>query len=235
MFGQNEIEKRIDGDGHRLEVKEIFYTLQGEGPFAGRCAVFIRLAGCHLACTFCDTEFEAGTEQNVDDVVAKTMSLDPWRDTDHRSIIVLTGGEPTRQPIDTLVRKLQAEGYHRIQIETAGSFWRDCMGTYGVHTVVSPKNGFVHPKVAENATCFKYVIDHRHTLDVDGLPICNTQGRDAETPLAKPPAGMPVYLSPLDPYNALHLAKNKKLVGELALKHHYIAGIQLHKELGNLP
>lgn len=235
MFGDNKIEKRIEGDGHRLELKQIFYTIQGEGPHAGSCAVFIRLAGCHLACDFCDTEFENGNLTSVEAIVEQVLEADPWRDTDNKSLIVLTGGEPTRQPIDNLVRKLQVEGYRTIQLETAGSFWRDCLGWWGVETIVSPKTGHVDPKVAAVARAYKYVIDHRFKLDEDGLPITDTQGRGNERPLAKPPSDKPVYLSPMDAYNALHTAKNKTLVGKLAMKHHYIAGIQLHKELGDLP
>ena len=63
MFGKNKILKPEIHDGNNLDVQEIFPTLQGEGPYAGWPAVFIRLGGCNLACDFCDTEFE--TYQNI--------------------------------------------------------------------------------------------------------------------------------------------------------------------------
>lgn len=53
MFGQNTPRRRESGG--LLQVQDVFYTIQGEGPFAGRTAVFIRLTGCNLRCWFCDT------------------------------------------------------------------------------------------------------------------------------------------------------------------------------------
>lgn len=62
MFGKNEIvgKKYFDDAGDKLFVTSIFYTLQGEGPYRGEPAVFVRLAKCNLACTFCDTYFDGG-------------------------------------------------------------------------------------------------------------------------------------------------------------------------------
>jgi len=59
MFGTNPLSKPIESDGLYLEVQDIFSTIQGEGPFAGKPAVFLRLAGCNLRCFFCDTDFES--------------------------------------------------------------------------------------------------------------------------------------------------------------------------------
>ena len=80
-------------------VKEIFYTLQGEGANAGTPATFIRFAGCNLwsgrekdrkkaVCQFCDTDFVGGKNYSLDDLIA---SLYPAR------LVVLTGGEPLLQ------------------------------------------------------------------------------------------------------------------------------------------
>lgn len=53
MFGTNEVLGKVTSDGMSLLVREVFYTIQGEGPFAGEPSVFIRLGGCNLRCTFC--------------------------------------------------------------------------------------------------------------------------------------------------------------------------------------
>ena len=57
MHGKNKVAKRTDNP-QSLQVHEIFHTIQGEGPFSGRPAVFIRLSGCNLRCWFCDTEWD---------------------------------------------------------------------------------------------------------------------------------------------------------------------------------
>jgi 7-carboxy-7-deazaguanine synthase len=68
MFGKNPVAKQeIDGDGMALRVVDgaPFYTIQGEGPFAGDAAVFLRLHGCPLRCFFCDTEFSRAEDPYV--------------------------------------------------------------------------------------------------------------------------------------------------------------------------
>ena len=50
-------EKQVKSSGLILAINSIFYTIQGEGPFAGSPAVFVRLAGCNLQCPMCDTEY----------------------------------------------------------------------------------------------------------------------------------------------------------------------------------
>jgi 7-carboxy-7-deazaguanine synthase (Cx14CxxC type) len=117
-------------------VKEIFYTLQGEGANAGRPAVFCRFAGCNLwsgreedrasaVCTFCDTDF-VGTDGSgggkfVDaEALAEAVATHwPAGDAQHR-FVVCTGGEPALQLDDGLVAALHARGF-AIAIETNGT------------------------------------------------------------------------------------------------------------------
>ena len=73
-----------------MRINEIFYSLQGEGHFTGRPAIFIRLAGCNLRCPFCDTDFTSYTEMAVADIL-KAIASYPAR------FVVLTGGEPSLQ------------------------------------------------------------------------------------------------------------------------------------------
>ena len=116
-------------------VKEIFYTLQGEGANAGRPAVFCRFAGCNLwtgreedradaVCTFCDTDFvgtdgEGGGKFKTADLLADEI-VKHWGDTPSHRFVVLTGGEPLLQVDPALVDALHARLF-TIAIETNGT------------------------------------------------------------------------------------------------------------------
>lgn len=98
---------------NKLRINEIFYSLQGEGVFAGTPAVFVRLSGCNRACPFCDTDFAHFTEMSIDEVVAEVEKFPAKH-------VVFTGGEPTLQRYDDVCTVLKQRGYF-IQIETNGS------------------------------------------------------------------------------------------------------------------
>ena len=136
-------------------VKEIFYTLQGEGAQAGRPAVFCRFSGCNLwsgreadrasaVCQFCDTDFvgidgERGGKFPDSDALARTIdSLWPQEYPAHK-YVVFTGGEPLLQLDQALIASLHALGF-TIAIETNGTL----LVPPGVDWVcVSPKAGSV--------------------------------------------------------------------------------------------
>jgi 7-carboxy-7-deazaguanine synthase len=116
-------------------VKEIFYSLQGEGRNAGRPAVFCRFAGCNLwngreqdrataACNFCDTDFvgtdgEGGGRFSTAAALAGAVAT-AWGGGGERRFVVLTGGEPLLQVDEPLLRALHATGFE-IAVETNGS------------------------------------------------------------------------------------------------------------------
>ena len=117
-------------------VKEIFYTLQGEGAQAGRPAVFCRFAGCNLwsgreqdragaVCQFCDTDF-VGTNGvgggKFDTALALAQAVASHWPQPHtgRPFVVCTGGEPLLQLDEALVEAFQAEGFE-IAVETNGT------------------------------------------------------------------------------------------------------------------
>ena len=115
-------------------VKEIFYTLQGEGANAGRAAVFCRFAGCNLwsgreedrataECQFCDTDFvgtdgEGGGKFATADALADSCAAVAGEAG--ATFIVLTGGEPMLQVDEALIAALHARGF-TIAIETNGT------------------------------------------------------------------------------------------------------------------
>jgi len=95
-------------------INEIFYSLQGEGYYTGRAAVFVRFSGCNLKCPFCDTDFKEYRAMTATEI-ASTVSQ--WRDC---GFVVLTGGEPSLQVDDELVECLHRKGFY-IAIETNGT------------------------------------------------------------------------------------------------------------------
>ena len=135
------------------QVKEIFYTLQGEGANAGRPAVFCRFAGCNLwtgreqdrataVCQFCDTDF-VGTDgtlggkfRDADALADRIAAQWPPGDSSHR-FVVMTGGEPLLQVDPELIAALHARGF-QIAVETNGTI----AAPAGIDWIcVSPKAG----------------------------------------------------------------------------------------------
>lgn len=116
-------------------VKEMFYSLQGEGRQAGRPAVFCRFAGCNLwsgrerdrataACNFCDTDFvgvdgDGGGRFDQAAALADAIAA-MWRGDGGAKFVVLTGGEPLLQVDDALIFALHERGFE-IALETNGS------------------------------------------------------------------------------------------------------------------
>ena len=94
------------------KVNEIFYSLQGEGRWMGRPAVFVRMSGCNLKCPFCDTDFKGYKEMSAEDIL--TACLEKGGDC---RFIVLTGGEPTLQVDAELIQLLHQQGYY-LSMET---------------------------------------------------------------------------------------------------------------------
>ncbi|WP_066639126.1 radical SAM protein [Desulfolucanica intricata] len=98
-----------------MKVNEIFYSLQGEGITAGYPTTFIRLTGCNLRCTYCDTgyAYEAGQEMDISEIIKKTEEIGSH-------YICITGGEPLLQKseLEILLPGLKK---NTVTIETNGS------------------------------------------------------------------------------------------------------------------
>ena len=142
-----------EGRAMSYQVKEIFYTLQGEGANAGRPAVFCRFAGCNLwsgreqdrataVCQFCDTDFVGtngtlgGKFADADALANRIEAQWPAGDSAHR-FVVMTGGEPLLQVDVELIAALHARGF-QIAVETNGTI----AAPEGIDWIcVSPKAG----------------------------------------------------------------------------------------------
>jgi 7-carboxy-7-deazaguanine synthase len=104
-----------------MVITEVFKSIQGEGTRAGLPCIFVRLTGCNLRCTWCDTAyaFYGGTKHSVDEVIGRVRALS-GNDANRIPLVEITGGEPLLQP-DTpaLAERLLGEGY-TVMIETSG-------------------------------------------------------------------------------------------------------------------
>jgi len=251
MFGTNPIrDNEILSDGLTLAVQDIFYTIQGEGPFSGEPAVFIRLAGCNLACVFCDTDFESKIDNRmtIEQIVAQVAEMP------HPELVVLTGGEPLRQRLDPLLEALlRTNRVDTVQIETAGTLWQPKIthhtlsrGGCDAYVVVvcSPKTPKVAPWIAANCTHFKYIIEAGRQ-GPDGLPAFGSQPSNsmlAQT-LFRPPASAQttIWVSPCDvgvdhAFSGLSNNELNKMnvaaAVDAAMTHGYRLSLQTHKLLG---
>lgn len=117
-----------------LQLVEIFYTLQGEGTFTGTPAVFVRLAGCNLACDFCDTDYSLKFVASVNDVVRRVREAGG-----DCPMVVITGGEPFAQSETlALIAALRADG-RRVHVESNGTIPASAELPNDVWLTVSPK------------------------------------------------------------------------------------------------
>lgn len=222
MHGTNPIRPPVKGDGSMLDVVEMFATLQGEGPQAGQPAVFLRLGGCNLACSFCDTEFERFAPMEMQGIVQQVTELANENGARVRPLVVVTGGEPLRQPIGPLCEALIAEGF-TVQIETNGTLWRDL--PEAVLVVCSPKatDGRYHPvrpDVLARAQALKFLISADDEAYGD-VPDVGQAEFD-----------VPVYVQPMDAYEPAKNEANRARAAMLAQKHGYRLSLQMHKILG---
>ncbi|MCY2965883.1 MAG: 7-carboxy-7-deazaguanine synthase [Planctomycetota bacterium] len=206
-------------------VKEMFYTLQGEGAQAGRAAVFCRFAGCNLwsgleadrataVCQFCDTEFvgtdgiNGGKFATADALVAELVRL--WGEMEHprfEPYVVFTGGEPLLQLDETLAMAAVSAGFE-VAVETNGTR----QVPRGVHWIcVSPKAGAALSQIEGSELKLVY--------PQAGAEPENFTELDFEF----------FYLQPMDGPN---LAENQRLVVDYCLKHpQWRVSLQTHKIL----
>jgi len=145
-----------------LKTIEIFASIQGEGLRQGEPTIFVRLAGCNLKCSFCDTKraWKAGREIPVDAIIKEIRRL---RHSFPARWVCLTGGEPLAQNIRPLVRELRKEDF-KVQVETNGTF--PPAGKVNWHTVSPKPPGYdFHPGFLKRAREVKLVATRGLSLD----------------------------------------------------------------------
>ena len=136
-----------------LALSEIFYSIQGEGTWTGTPAVFVRLAGCNLACDFCDTDYSTKFFASAQEIV--TMVRETGGDC---PMVVLTGGEPLAQAeTPALIEALRRDG-RRVHIESNGTIFTELPDD--VWLCVSPKER-VDQRMAARANEAKLIVDRR--------------------------------------------------------------------------
>ncbi|NKI16746.1 7-carboxy-7-deazaguanine synthase QueE [Spongiibacter sp. KMU-166] len=151
-----------------LRITEIFYSLQGEARTVGLPTVFIRLTGCPLRCTYCDTEyaFHGGERRDLDDILRQVADYSP-------RYVCVTGGEPLAQPqCHDLLTALCDAGY-QVSLETSGaiSVAQVDKRVSKVIDLKTPASGEQHRNLMDN-------LDHVGPQDQIKFVVCDRQDYD---------------------------------------------------------
>lgn len=149
-----------------LNLHHLFHSIQGEGPYVGMPAVFVRLHGCNLQCPHCDEDYTSlSSRLTPKDILIQLEERFP-----KVQLVVITGGEPFRQNITPFAKLLLSKGYI-VQVETNGSLHVEGFPYHEVTVVCSPKTGRVNAKLLKHISAYKYVIAAGNVDPEDGLPI----------------------------------------------------------------
>ncbi|MDO6427794.1 7-carboxy-7-deazaguanine synthase QueE [Thalassotalea sp. 1_MG-2023] len=217
------------------KINELFETIQGEGSFTGQPSIFLRLQGCPVGCSWCDTkhtwDIDIVDQVDIDNMVNKPQESVSWANMTEQDIlavfkqqgyqarhIVITGGEPCMMDLTSLCQTLEDQGYST-QIETSGTF--EVKTTDACWVTVSPKinmkGGYPVLKSAlERANEIKHPI--ATNAHVDDLKLLLEKNNITNKP---------VYLQPIS---------QKKRATELAIQtcieNNWRLSIQVHKYIG---
>ena len=225
-------------------------TIQGEGPFAGTRAVFVRLAGCNLRCPTCDTDYTSDAKdtdieylgaQVYDAMIGEgkwydAIGSDGRKVLANRSVVVITGGEPMRQEaLVPFVRHLILDYGLSVQIETNGTLGLEDLPWMSdrLSVVVSPKSSYIHPLIREYATAYKFVVTADKIDTVRGLPTA-VLGRPVNFTfdMLGDISRRQIYIQPEDVQDDEQNAKNLKAALWVVETFGYRLSVQTHKMIG---
>ena len=222
MFGTNSITGKSffkTSPKDSLFVTSMFFTLQGEGPFAGQAALFIRLAKCNLDCSFCDTFFDDGDWMTFDQIESKMHAAinDYWANQGKTApkwavngmndypgvVLVMTGGEPLLQDNISPFMAEQLKHFRAVQVESNGI--PVTVVPEGVTLVCSPKcmekegravKYFAPSKtILDRADCLKFVMSSDPDSPYNNIPEWAHEWK-RNNPTKE------VYCSPMNVYNS---------------------------------
>jgi len=195
-----------------LKVKEIFYSLQGEGGRQGAASIFIRLSGCNLKCDFCDTDFSGGEVMTWEQILLQIRQYPcQW--------IVWTGGEPTLQLTDDCLLFFKQVGY-RQAIESNG---HNPLTSLLDYTVVSPKGGG-KPRPYKNPRPYNKI---NPKVDEIRLPVSEN---DTIPSIESLPEAKHYFLSPIFTKNQTETKANiDYCVNQIKLNTGWRLSLQMHK------
>lgn len=190
----------------KLNVKEIFYSLQGEGGRAGEASIFIRLTKCNLDCSFCDTDFAEGTDMTLNEILQEIGKYPcKW--------IIWTGGEPTLQLKDEYLQFFRDKGYKQA-IETNGTRSVSDLIDY---ITCSPKK--------------KYESIASHLPEVDEIRLPIKKG-DEIPDISVFPKAKKYFLSPIFDGDKVNKENVDYAVRYIEENPQWILSLQIHKLIG---
>lgn len=217
------------------KINELFETIQGEGSFTGQPSIFIRLQGCPVACSWCDTKhtWDIDLEKQISaaDMLAKAQETDQWASLSVDQIfsviiaknfkakhIVITGGEPCMVDLTLLCTMFEQQGYS-CQVETSGTF--EILVSDKCWVTLSPKvnmkGGY---EILNSAMLRANEIKHPVATEqhVDDLKLLLAKHQIKTTP---------VYLQPIS-----QKQRATELAIETCIENNWRLSVQVHKYLG---
>ena len=219
----------------QYKINEMFETIQGEGSFTGQPSIFIRLQGCPVGCSWCDTkhtwEVELSDEVTKEKMLAKSQETPQWSNLTVTQIkalvteqgykakhVVITGGEPCMVDLTSLCDAFEEIGYST-QVETSGTF--EVLVSNKCWVTVSPKinmrGGYpILSSAMARADEIKHpVATEQHVDDLKALLVEHNVGKT------------PIYLQPISQKD-----RATQLAIDTCIANNWRLSIQVHKYIG---
>ena len=214
---------------NKYHISEVFDSIEGEGRRTGYMSIFVRLTGCNLRCSYCDTKYaqvmgKEDVEMDEDELIEKIKSY-PWKK------VTLTGGEPLLHDVDSLLKTLSDNNYE-VNIETNGAvplLKNRYNNMFYTMDWKSPSSGENAKMIKENlrkltkGDVLKFVVGSKEDLDEMKKIVEN---ENYEYWWVRPLFYVSPIFGEIDPKEIVNYLKENKL-------RHVCMQIQLHKVIWN--